>query len=35
MPQKILGVEDDRTLQAVLGFNILKEGYAVIQAFTG
>jgi two-component system OmpR family response regulator len=35
MPQKILVVEDDRTLQDVLRFNLTKEGYAVSQAFTG
>ncbi len=32
---KILLAEDDRTLQDVLRFNLVKEGYSVIQAFSG
>jgi two-component system, OmpR family, response regulator len=32
---KILIVEDDRTLQDVLRFNFLKEGYVLSQAYTG
>jgi two-component system OmpR family response regulator len=35
MPQKVLVVEDDRTLQDILRFNLTKEGYAVSQAYTG
>jgi two-component system OmpR family response regulator len=35
MAQKILIVEDDHTLQDVLRFNLLKEGYALSQAFSG
>jgi two-component system OmpR family response regulator len=32
---KVLVAEDDRTLQDVLRFNLSKEGYSVIQAFSG
>jgi two-component system OmpR family response regulator len=32
---KVLLAEDDRTLQDVLRFNLIKEGYSVIQAFSG
>jgi DNA-binding response OmpR family regulator len=32
---RILLAEDDRTLQDVLRFNLVKEGYSVIQAFSG
>ncbi len=32
---KILLAEDDRTLQDELRFNLVKEGYSVIQAFSG
>ena len=35
MAQHILVVEDDRTLQDVLRFNLLKEGYSLSQAFSG
>jgi DNA-binding response OmpR family regulator len=35
VPHKILVVEDDRTLQDVLRFNLLKEGYVLSQAYTG
>jgi two-component system, OmpR family, response regulator len=35
VPHKILIVEDDRTLQDVLRFNFLKEGYVLFQAYTG
>ena len=32
---KVLLAEDDRTLQDVLRFNLVGEGYTVYQAFTG
>ena len=35
MAHKILLVEDDRTLQDVLRFNLVKEGYTVSQAYSG
>jgi two-component system OmpR family response regulator len=35
MTHKIMVAEDDRTLQDVLRFNLLKEGYSLAQALTG